>query len=87
MSPIPKPLSATKANVDEVRLNVIKGDRYMTDLLECGCPACLVAHGQLIRTKGVRMINKAIEAYETHKDIELIESMYEIRNMLQGVKE
>ena len=82
-----KRLPATKKNVDEIRLNVIKGDRSMADLKFCGCPACLVAHGQLVETKGVRMIDKAIKAYEEREDSELIETLYNLRNMLQGVEE
>lgn len=84
MSPMPKPLSATKANVDDVRMNVIHGIRTMADLLECGCPACLVAHGQLVRTRGVRLINDAIKEYEANEDIELIETLYEVRDLLRG---
>lgn len=83
----PKPLPATHENVAEIRLNVIKGDRDMADLKRCGCPACLVARGQLMEGKGVRMINDAIKAYETNVDTELIETLYELRNMLQGVNE
>lgn len=82
----PIPLPATKFNVDNVRLNVIKGDRSLDDLKRCGCPACLVALGQLIETRGVRMINNAIKHYEDGDDIELIETMYELRDLLQGVE-
>jgi len=81
----PVPLPATKANVDEVRHNVIMEIRTMGDLVDCGCPACMVAHGQLVRTKGVRMIDEAIKAYENNEDIELIESMYAVRDLLTGV--
>ena len=83
----PKRLPATKKNVDEIRLNVIKGDRDMTDLKKCGCPACMVAHGQLVETKGVRMIDVAIKAYEERQDSLLIENLYYLRNMLLGVEE
>lgn len=82
-----KRLPATLANVNEVRHNVIMGDRTMVDLKKCGCPACLVAHGQLMEIRGVRMIDEAIQAYEEREDSKLIETMYELRNMLQGVEE
>lgn len=83
----PIPLPATKANVEEIRHNVIMELRDMADLKKCGCPACLVAFGQLVETRGVKMINDAIKAYETHEDIELVEILYELRNLIQGVIE
>lgn len=79
------PLPATKENVDEIRLNVIRGDRSLADLKKCGCPACLVAMGQLKETKGVRMVNAAITHYEKGEDTDLIDTLYELRDLLQGV--
>lgn len=77
----------TKENIDEIRHNVIMGLRTMADLMRCRCPACMVAYGQLLNTKGVRMIDDAIKAYENNEDIELIEILYILRNLFMGVDE
>ena len=55
----PKPLPATEENVNEIRHNVIMGDRTREDLKECGCPACLMADMQLAVTAAKRHLNNA----------------------------